>query len=120
MIHKNTWKPDTCGCEIDFVWDDQMSEEERVHTPTSAKLCQVHSSLDVDSCWSTVLEENRRKNYSIGLIKERHPEKSDNDIEWNFDSNRVLKVIIKNEKKNLDVLKNEIEGRFEKVNLSFD
>lgn len=74
-IRITTWRPDTCDCELHYSWDDQVSEDARVHTPIdsfthpvtgsvhSTKKCSAHTSVtDVTRLHTAVLKENRLKN----------------------------------------------------------
>lgn len=68
MIHITTWRPDTCGCEIQYAWDDSVPTEQRVHTVHAVlKSCELHPPADV----GTLLEDtpvrarNFQKNDSI-------------------------------------------------------
>lgn len=60
------WSPDTCECVIDYEWDTDVSEEQRIHTAkTIVKKCDAHSTsdiLDKHDHFNTILGENRRKN----------------------------------------------------------
>jgi hypothetical protein len=60
-IHTNQWSPDTCGCTIEFQWDDA---NDQVHIPTQiVKDCPEHIGLVTpESMHTTLLKENRGKN----------------------------------------------------------
>ena len=63
--HLNRWSPDTCGCVIEYEWDDSVPDDQRVHTSVNIiKLCDKHTILGLDKVnhYSGVLDENRRKN----------------------------------------------------------
>lgn len=97
------WSPDTCGCVIDFEWDDENSS-----IPHKAKNiiseCEAHKGLDKDSCYLSVLEENKYKNVVINKIANTIPSlalisssgvpyPNMDKISFSFDKNR--KIIIK-------------------------
>ncbi len=109
MIHTNQWQPDTCGCVLEYTWDDAENQSTRVHTPTRiVKACPAHISMGKDAHYSKVLDENQRKNKAHGLILESMPELVDevvlddgskvkklkNGIEFKFafDANRKLQI----------------------------
>mgnify|MGYP001616653995 CR=1 FL=1 len=68
MMHKNTWRPDTCGCEIEYEWEDTLTVEQRVHTPTKATGCEHHLTGDHSAKYTQVLKENQTKNKVLGAI----------------------------------------------------
>lgn len=76
-LHRNLWGPDTCGCEIEFEFDDELPEASRVHTAaTIIKTCPAHSTIDIvdkHDHYDTVLKENQRKNIVHGQIMEQFP-----------------------------------------------
>ena len=98
-IKRNLWKPDTCDCEIEYEWDDSVTEASRVHTPVSIKRCSVHNDISVlaDS-YNTLLSENTRKNIVSGLLKENLAQGEDDIREkykWSFTGeglDRVLRI----------------------------
>lgn len=93
MKHKTLWRPDTCGCEIEFEWDDSDPAEARAHGVSRVlKRCAAHGGHNDESCFNVVLEENRRKNRSLGLTKEKLGLSEDQarKIGWSFDGDRVL------------------------------
>lgn len=105
-----TWKPDTCGCVLHLEWDDEVPAEERVHTAVPfvvtndesimpRKVCPIHESLDPTDKeegkhvkhLEKVLEENQRKNITLGKVKEIIGE----DADWEFDANRNVVITTK-------------------------
>ena len=36
------WQPDSCSCIVEYSWDDETSETDRVHTPTTIMACEQH------------------------------------------------------------------------------
>lgn len=109
MIKTTLWRPDTCECEIEYQWDSELSEDERVHTVSKIKKgCQYHSKLNEVDCFNTVSEENLRKNIVLKQIIEnvesatQEKEQVDGSIvkdlangkkyDWSFDKDRNLVV----------------------------
>lgn len=83
-IHTNRWKPDTCGCEIIYQWDDSVEQENRVHTSVEkakdnkgkdifTKNCPVHTIPDHAQLYTAVHEENTRKNVALHDVLESIP-----------------------------------------------
>jgi hypothetical protein len=66
-IQTTRWSPDTCGCVIEYSWDSDVAPEARVHTfKKTVEVCPAHAAhKDLNTHYSTVLEENRRKNYTL-------------------------------------------------------
>jgi hypothetical protein len=109
MIKKTRWRPDTCGCEIEYEWDDSLSQEKRVHTPSQIiKKCEFHQDmLNKNEHYTKVLEENQTKNRVWGKLLEistltadkvsedgeTHKELKPNiTYNWSFDADRNLVV----------------------------
>ena len=68
--HLNEWRPDTCGCVLEFFFDDEEDSTLVVHSwESTLKTCPVHTAItDGVSLYAAVLEENQRKNVAIGMI----------------------------------------------------
>ncbi|MBA7608869.1 hypothetical protein ES703_16053 [subsurface metagenome] len=93
MLQVTRWSPDTCGCILEYEWDDTLDENARTHSFKKAvKLCEHHKALIADKAYDEVLSENTRKNQAFGLAKEVKPELEMEDYTWSFDANRKLKV----------------------------
>jgi len=67
------WSPDTCACVIDYTWDNEVPEDQRIHTLKTISKCSVHNALDDATAYSTVLDENPRKNIAGQLTLENGP-----------------------------------------------
>ena len=91
-IHTTRWSPDTCGCVVEYEWDDALPEEERVHTAGNiVNRCPAHSAnhfSDNTDHYSTVLEENQRKNITIAEAMDLHPEEL---VTMDENGNKILK-----------------------------
>ena len=101
MIQTTKWSPDTCDCVILLKWDDAVGQEERTHTHggTITK-CDAHSqTLDKDLL-EELLGENQNKNRVLGKAMEvmginRENLEEVKAIEYTFDANRKLEVVVK-------------------------
>lgn len=113
--HGNRWSPDTCDCEILYNFDDETSNEDRVHWPVpeqtshsgeklTPKKCKYHDkTADHNEHYAVVLEENQRKNlignHIIDLFPHHtEPHKDGGTVlkegshAWSYDDNRVLHI----------------------------
>lgn len=110
--HITRWHPDTCGCVVEYSWDDEVSEDDRTHTFSSVvETCAAHQHLPHPLVFAAVADENPRKNRVLARLAELHPEKrrkvADADgtqrddwrpgeePDWSFDKDRVLEVRVK-------------------------
>jgi len=102
MIRTTRWRPDTCSCEIDYSWDDSLPLDQvifKLHKVNRA--CNAHAG--VTDAFVTALEENQRKNYSLGEILDRFSKvrigdsagysfKIGMEPKWAFTVSRVLQI----------------------------
>lgn len=60
----NSYRPDTCDCEIEFEFDADEPEATRIHTGKRiVKDCPEHSGLGTpQSFFTAIMNENSRKN----------------------------------------------------------
>ncbi len=88
------WYPDTCDCVIDFQWDDTQTDATRTHSVKAIiKRCAAHREIPDDTQhFSTVLEENQKKNKVMAQASLLKADLSIQDIQWYFDQARVLHV----------------------------
>jgi len=110
MLKTTLWRPDTCGCEIEYQWDTDTTEDSRVHELSRIKTkCEHHSGLTDQQCHDNVKKENLHKNHVMGAIletvdalteayegedgSEKKRFKRGAEPKWEFDQNR--KLIIK-------------------------
>jgi hypothetical protein len=65
--HRNKWSPDTCGCVVEFEFDDALPEDKRTHAlHTVHQKCKAHESLPDEKVWAVLHVENIRKNHAVG------------------------------------------------------
>lgn len=58
--HLTRWRPDTCGCVIEYEWDSDDAEETRVHTPVKIDACPDHPATgDLEADFAAILAHNR-------------------------------------------------------------
>src|SRR5438128_1805862 len=97
MINVTRWRPDTCDCVIEYSWDSESNEDERVHTyHDSHTTCDDHRTHHKKAKhFEVVQEENQRKNKAHGEWKKLHPEVNDDDFKFSFDGQRKLHVSYK-------------------------
>lgn len=109
MLKTTTWKPDTCGCVIEYEWDDAVSENVRTHKVKNIiKNCGLHGKTLEEEVYNSVLDENQRKNKMLGAIIDKIPSATENRIQedgsfikqlkaglqynWKFNADRNLEV----------------------------
>ena len=131
-IKKTRWRPDTCECDIEYEWDSAVSAETRVHTVSKINSkCDAHKALNqIDDVFTTVLDENQRKNKLHGAILdnvssaiEEIPNpggtptkkiKAGKEFNWSFDKDRNLVVDLEgftaSEKSQVTSLANSLFG----------
>jgi len=101
MKRITTWSPDTCGCILEYEWDDSQKNDDRVHTYSKAsKLCSEHQKLGFEekAAYDQVLAENTRKNIALDDIRktagvaDAQAGEFPNKCVWFFDADRNLQV----------------------------
>lgn len=99
MIHTNRHRPDTCGCILEYQWDDTVPEALRVHVPTAVVACPAHASEPtVAAIHTKVNDENRKKNRCSNEMAEllsgagatEFP--AGRSVEFWYDASRVLNI----------------------------
>ena len=94
MLHANIWSPDTCGCQIEFEFDDELPAETRTHTAKRIiKKCEVHSTSDImdrHDHYDTVLKENQTKNIVHGHFLETFPEHTEDVTDTQNNSTHLM------------------------------
>lgn len=54
------WRPDTCGCVVDFEWDSDVPEADRALVCVALEPCSEHpASGDLAADFQAVQEHNR-------------------------------------------------------------
>ena len=73
-IKTTRWSPDTCGCVLEYTWDDTQPESTRIHNFSRAvNKCPAHSSQTDIDCYSIVMDENPRKNIALQVALDNGP-----------------------------------------------
>lgn len=66
-IQVTQWRPDTCHCRLEFAWDAELPEDQRVHTFFGdLGPCAEHSALQGLAKYTAALDQNKRKNITLG------------------------------------------------------
>jgi hypothetical protein len=75
VINTTRWSPDTCSCIIEYSWDTSVPESSRVHTISNIiQKCAAHSgTVDDNSHWNILMDENPRKNNALQSAIDRFP-----------------------------------------------
>ena len=68
------WSPDTCSCVFEYTWDDAVPQLSRSHTLSRVpNKCPTHTAQTDSNCYTTVLEENSRKNVALQVCLDNGP-----------------------------------------------
>ena len=69
------WSPDTCGCVLEYEWDDSVDENHRTHSANKiVTACEAHKGeVDKHVHFATVHGENTHKNEVHKTILENSP-----------------------------------------------
>lgn len=99
MKQITTWRPDTCGCEIEIEWDDTVPQETRTHSQGKIiSKCKAHMGVTDKDVLKELFDENQTKNRTISKIAEvmgyTHKDIMDGKIEYNFDGQRKLSFMV--------------------------
>jgi hypothetical protein len=93
--HITRWYPDTCGCVVDYEWDDtEIAPEEGdiTYTLVDSIKCPIHET-EVD-IMSVVRNENTTKNRVIGKIVEIDDTIKQESIGFEYDNDRHLTLFV--------------------------
>jgi len=93
------WKPDTCGCTVEYTWDDTVPQETRTHQCKTVTRCPAHAHLDTLTSYDEVGKENKSKNQAIGLLVKEHPDLKPQDIKWQIKEDRSIEIELPASKK---------------------
>lgn len=101
MLKTTRWSPDTCGCVLEYEWDESLEGSDRVHTfKKVVKLCSEHEGLGFHdkAAYDQVKDENTGKNRAWGLIKQELnlPDEDIAKYVWFFNESRQLQVSVTN------------------------
>lgn len=104
------WSPDTCGCVIEYAWDDSLPPDQRTHALTNVVTrCSGHTGFAGQAHLDQVIGENGRKNRVHGALLGMpalastitNPDGSTSvvlkngvTLAWSFDANRHLTITI--------------------------
>lgn len=131
----NRWKPDTCECVLEYEFDADAPEDQRIHTPKAAgQKCVFHASLPNHVAhYDGILAENRKKNIALQALIESLPASEmieEQDFEGNvkrrpkfepkfsFDADRKLKFTVHaSAKPHLAKLNNDVKAKFADVDV---
>jgi len=99
MLQVTRWSPDTCGCILEYEWDDTLEGSDRVHSfKKVVKLCPEHERLGFQGkdTFDKVMEENTSKNIAWGQIMEELNLTREDLAQyiWFFDEGRQLQVSV--------------------------
>ena len=73
-LNRTRWSPDTCGCVIEYEWDDSVPEDQRTHSLSNVvSKCPAHAALTDNNTFSSVLDENPRKNNALNHVLDNAP-----------------------------------------------
>ena len=73
-IKTTRWTLDSCGCVVEFTWDDAVAQASRTHTYSNhINRCTAHSSGTASSAYDVCLEENQRKNNALQVALDNGP-----------------------------------------------
>jgi hypothetical protein len=85
------WHPDTCGCVLEYEWDDSK-------TPASysqhgvVRKCTEHTTVPDNELFKIVLDENQRKNNVLSIAKEILPSIEPQNYHFSFNNQRMLQI----------------------------
>lgn len=69
-IRSTRWSPDTCGCTLEYTWDDTEPEITRVNAISIInRSCEFHRNLlpNMPVTYTCILDENQKKNKSFQI-----------------------------------------------------
>ena len=71
----NRWKPDTCGCVIEYEFDADLPDDQRIISSKNIeKGCIAHPIEEKVAHYAKVLGENRGKNRAMKKLLDSLPE----------------------------------------------
>ena len=97
-IRTTTWRPDTCGCVIEYDWDDAVPAAARVHSFRSCGRCAIHQALAPTdaAAYALVEAENKDKNRAVAAAIAAVPRLAGrhDEVAWAFDGARALDIVL--------------------------
>lgn len=102
MKHINAYRPDTCGCELHYEWDDATPEIQvpiDSYTDVNGQLrttlrCEAHADIaSHHEVHEHVFKENRTKNFFLKHVTEAHERFVDVEHRENGEVRRLKKGI---------------------------
>lgn len=106
-LHTTLWSPDTCGCSIEYSWDDAVSEDLRIHTLVAiARKGSEHADIIDATLFAVLVDESRRKNKVLDYLLQTFASKvgivdPDSGVlvykdgfepAWNYSAARILQL----------------------------
>lgn len=88
MLKRTRWQPDTCGCVIEYEWDDAVPQEERTHNYVAHVACARHQAAS--ATLATVHSENRRKNEAVEALRVAVPLLRDVEPGFTFTADGIM------------------------------
>lgn len=95
MKQTTRWSPDTCGCVIEYEWDDSVKDTEREHTISRiVQPCKEHEGLGLKDAdhFLQVTQENVSKNQAFEIVKAKAAEVNPDTFSYSFDKDRKLVI----------------------------
>lgn len=97
------WSPDTCGCVVEYTWDDAIPEDARAHLYEGhVRKCSRHNTITGEPAYAVVQEENTRKNRSMTILADNIPEvvqetpagkRLSSEPVWAYNADGVLEIV---------------------------
>ncbi len=72
-LHVNGWRPDTCTCEVEQVWDDAIPDD----VPVFFRIIvtgQEHVGLNGQALFDAIKQDNDTKNDTLDEIEKQYPD----------------------------------------------
>lgn len=91
-LKRTTWRPDTCGCEIEYEWDDAVPADARDHRARRVSACPAHVDADLGNAFGKAMADNVKKNRAVAALLAHDPSLSPRDIGFAFDDQRTLRL----------------------------
>lgn len=98
-MQRSRWKPDTCGCEVVYEWDDTQPLETRDHVPVDLTPCPHHQGEAGEPAATKaarVFTENRTKNAAVAALVAAEADLKPEDVGFRFDDSRKLVLRVPN------------------------